>query len=204
MFQDFSVRGDSREICTDSPIPILAKAILESVEITGPRFDNRNLVQLDDSYIDQMLALQDREATGNTIKRTRAALQNIFDRGDLAFGIVNEFDELIAQATLRMGTELPAILCDKFNAAANHAIVGCVMVDPDYAGLGLASRLISKCLNAAKDQGVDYAHARIVLGNSASLHTFREKFSFAAEARGQSPETTQKRIVDFMVLKLDN
>lgn len=204
MFQDFAIRGDSREICTDSPIPILAKEFRPSGNFIGLPHGSYNLVPLDESNIDQMLALQDREATGNTIKRTREALQNIFDRGDLAFGIVNQFDELIAQATLRMDTQLPAALSDKFNAAASHAIVGCVMVDPDYAGQGLASRLISKCLNVATENGADYAHARIILGNNASLHTFRGKFGFIAEARGQSPETMQKRIVDFMVLKLGN
>lgn len=200
MFQDI-FRGESHESFV---VPYYANAALASNDIIELKNgESAKLVRLNRNFVDDMLALQDKETTGNTIKRSREEVEALFDRNDVVFGIITH-GELIAQSVLRLDTKLPEILCDKFNAAASHAIVGCVMVDPAYAGQGLAPRLIKKCLKEAHDRGSDFAHARILEGNGASMHNFKNKFGFAAAARGQSPEATQPRIVDFMVLKLGN
>lgn len=201
MFQDI-FRGESHESLATSYQANAAFAFNNAIELKNS--ERATLVRLNRNFVDDMLALQDRETTGNTIKRSRKDVETLFDRNDVVFGIVTKSGELIAQSVLRLDTKLPEILCDKFNAAASHAIIGCVMVDPAYTGQGLAPLLIQKCVNEARDRGADFAHARILEGNGASMHNFHDKFGFNAATRGQSPEATQPRIVDFMVLKLGN
>ncbi len=101
--------------------------------------------RLDASWIDEILALQDVSADGQTILRDRTYMEDFFARGhDTIFGITDSSGRLIAQATTKLDVKLPSILRDSFNEASGaerHAIIGCVTVHPDARGQGLMGRL---------------------------------------------------------------
>jgi GNAT superfamily N-acetyltransferase len=207
MFQDI-FRGESHESIATSYLANAAFASNNTIKLENG--EHATLLTLDETWIDRMIELQERETSGNTIIRSAKALQDLFDNGDMAFGIVTQSGQLIGQSTLRLNTALPELLKNKFNAAS-HAVVGCVMIDPDYQGQGLASYMIEKCLIEAHERDIDYAHARIIANpetgataNPASMRNFRDRFNFHAIAQGQSPESKTPRLVDFMVLKLGN
>jgi N-acetylglutamate synthase-like GNAT family acetyltransferase len=181
----------------DSSAAIL-DSILKDGPIAGP------IQRLDASWIDQILALQDIASDGQTILRDREYLEAFFARGtDAIFGMVDQSGRLVGQATTKMHVTLPDILKDAFNAASraerHHAIIGCVTVHPDCRGQGLMGKLIHACLIEAQEKGMTDAHARVKLGNDASLKNFTKK-GFTIAATGPSPEDTT-RTVDFLHLK---
>lgn len=173
--------------------------LLEGGPVAGP------IQRLDASWIDQILALQDAASDGQTIPRDREYLEEFFARGtDVIFGMADQNGRLVGQATTKMDVALPDILKDAFNTASrkqrHHAIIGCVTVHPDCRGQGLMGKLIYACLNVAKEKGMTDVHARVKLGNDASLKNFLKR-GFTTAATGPSPEDTT-RTVDFLHLKL--
>jgi len=184
--------------CADLPFAIL-RGLIKTKPVAGP------VRRLDASWIDQILELQDVASDGQTILRSRNYLEDFFAHGhDVIFGMVDQSGRLVGQATTKMNVALPDILKDSFNTAsgvnASHAIIGCVTVHPDCRGQGLMGKLIQACLNEATERGITNAHARVKLGNQASLQNFVKK-GFTALATGPSPEDAT-RTVDFLHLKL--
>jgi L-amino acid N-acyltransferase YncA len=169
------------------------------------RFVRKNTtLRLDASWIDDILTLQAVSADGQTILRDRAYLEDFFARGtDTIFGITDSAGRLVGQATTKMDVTLPSILKSSFNEASGaerHAIIGCVTVHPDARGQGLMGKLIDLCLEDAKSRGITDTHARVKLGNEASLKNFLKK-DFSVVATGPSPED-KARVVDFLHLKM--
>lgn len=186
----------------DSSAAILNTILNKDSPVAGP------IQRLDASWIDQILALQDIASDGQTIIRDREYLEAFFARGtDAIFGMVDQSGRLVGQATTKMHVTLPDILKDAFNTASrpkkhaerHHAIIGCVTVHPDCRGQGLMGKLIQTCLVEAQEKGMTDAHARVKLGNDASLKNFAKK-GFTIAATGPSPEDTT-RTVDFLHLK---
>jgi len=212
MLSNLSFHGDTRDGIAESHFIFTAVTLFLKNSVELRNGERATLMHLNKNHIHAMLELQEKETTGNTVKRSEETLRKLFAEGDnfAAFGMFNQSGKLIAQATLRLNVELPEILTGKFNAAAKHSTVGCVMVDPAYQGQGIAPVLIQKCLDESREHGTDYAHARIIAGekegetaNPASMHNFKNKFNFDVTARGQSPESKTPRIVDFLTLKLN-
>lgn len=185
----------------------VSQLISDSVEAERPvlRLVQKNAtLRLDASWINDILALQAVSADGQTILRDRAYLEDFFARGtDSIFGITDSNGRLIGQATTKMDVTLPSILKSSFNEASGaerHAIIGCVTVHPDARGQGLMGKLINLCLDDAKARGITDTHARVKLGNEASLKNFLKK-DFSVIATGPSPED-KARTVDFLHLKM--
>lgn len=164
--------------------------------------EHATLRRLDRSWIGRMLDLQATDQSGNTLVRDAAHLEKLFARDDAAFGIVTSDGRLIAQATMRGDMNMPERLHDVFNVQSRHALIGCVIVDPEYKKQGLCNRLIAKCVREAVQTGHNTAYARILKGNEASMHVFHDRFGFRRVAEGQSEESTAPRIVDYVQLKL--
>lgn len=164
---------------------------------------NNTALRLNANWIDDILALQAVSADGQTILRNREYLEDFFAQGkDCIFGIVDENGRLIGQATTKMDVTLPSILKQSFDETQEerHAIIGCVTVHPDARGQGLMAQLITLCLDEARTRGMTNTHARVKLGNEASLKNFL-KFGFNIAATGPSPED-KTRVVDFLHLKM--
>jgi GNAT superfamily N-acetyltransferase len=185
----------------------LSQLICDSVIVERPKLrvvENHTMLRLDATWIDEILALQAVSADGQTILRDRAYLEAFFARGhDTIFGITDSSGRLVGQATTKMDVALPSILQDHFieaSGAERHAIIGCVTVHPDARGQGLMGKLITLCMDDAKARGMTDVHARVKLGNQASLQNFLKR-DFAVAATGPSPED-HTRIVDFLHLKI--
>jgi len=142
--------------------------------------------ELDASWIDQMLILQEAAGDNQIVPRDRKWLENLLSEGHKVLGITDENGDLVAQAILRLNVDKPKGLNHLFNDEA-RACISCVLVHPSQRGRKLMGYLMTACLESAARNGQQDIHARVRLGNNASLKNFLIK-DFTVVAIGPSPE----------------
>lgn len=123
------------------------------------------VIDLSDDDIKHILALQDKEQSGNTIKRDEQYLTRHFENGHSGLGIIHD-GKLIAQAlistSLVKGEDLKAHFKEADESKVyRQSTIGTFIVDPAYRGQGLSDQLLDQWEAHAKDHGATIMHARV-------------------------------------------